>query len=1038
MTSSSVSDLIEQLNHINDIISDVVVYHKEVILLRGWILSVAQSLEDSNFVLNQQLLYDDSNPITTIANQLTVLSKTIQMLTEGIWLGTAASWPADSPTKDFLNITRTINNCLAELHIQQVPYSPTPQDYIDDYHLIYSVLHPLSRNNPDAKLRLAEIDNFLAAHNLPKASSTLDNKIADIFQSIKEYQVKREDYRICRQIGWGATGTVHLGQNVHTQEYVAIKQLHATDLVEYEIESLRRELAILSSLHHPYLIEFIGATSTSPYWIITKYCEKGSLHTCLQNNVLQPNDITKIAYQMASGIAYLHSKNIIHRDLKTGNILVSNENEARVTDFGISRKVDTTMTGKIGTYNYMAPEVIAESRYSLKADTFSFGMMLWEMVTRTPPFASMNEITICRNICDNNRPPIPKSVSPELKALITSCWAQDPNVRPSFTQIMEAMRRKNITFPGADPTEMKNFYKAQRALEHDDIVTTTSRRTSLMNIQNLENASSDTTIMKLLTTNPKSPKLIELLNKEVISGKNKSVIGKLQKSSFIEKILENIDQIADITIACYALCFTITDKTISNFINAGGIDLIIRWIVTQEETKIQAAKILVNHISAAISTEQTIPLLDTCLSAHMYDISALLINGKKLTAFIDIIGKYKFDLLSGDFKKERALLLGIYVLHAGFSSELAAKIDANFVLENESVDLAQKISQIPAFVENIKQQDVISIIKTISVQNYSQERRAAAIVLATILPATVLKLVATKPKFIDDVISVSNIDVVGKLLFKLCQFSECASYVLDQTSFLRMNIKTPAIFALFIRLASFYPARVLTDDFIMKHIISLLQNKSPKLPEVCLRICGILSSSNSFLPYAEEIVNIIFGLIKNGALTKIELTLAIGVLYNISALKKFTKLPHHIMSLAENDSPIAGMVLRVAARCNLPKSSSSISGRFVDLFNHFIAGHDKYARLASCEILLNVVGDSNYKQAIENSSVPTKLNQAMQTEKQPEVFVQLANVSNAYSFPVSTEAVNSCDSILTQLPIDHELVDTLRGLRSKLSKRVGT
>ena len=1034
--ASQVADIIDQINNINEIISNVVVYREEVVLLREWFYKLIEALENSPFKRKKNSTFDENNALITISNCLKILVKTIQMLTEGIWLGVAATWPVETPTNDFLNNTAKISECLQKLRIPMDKYQPKDEDYTTDYHEIYEIINAISRQNPEAKNRLTEIANFLEERNLPKATTRSEIKILDVFNSFKEYQVNRDDYKVGKQIGFGTSGTVYLGKNIKTKRKVAIKQLNATDLVDYEIESLRRELAILSSLHHPCLIEFLGATSQPPYWIITEYMEKGALYKCLQSNTLNATDLSKIAYQTADGVAYLHSKNIIHRDLKTLNILVNNANEGRVSDFGISRPMDSAMTGQVGTFNYMAPEIIERSKYSLKADTFSFGMMLWEMLTRTVPYGSLNQITIAQQICQNIRPDIPKNTPPELTALITSCWAQDPNSRPSFPQILETMRRKTIMFPGADANVMKAFYQSQQNQDHEDIVTMTTRKTSLINIDRNLIQTEDVRIIQLLDQSPESPQIIQLLKDKVLGG-NKDVIEKLQKNSFIEKALANIDKVADIKVVASAISLLIDSSAlISSFVNAGGIDTLSKLLLSGDNNKISAAKTILNDIASSLSTQYSIALLEPCFQAQQYDSCVRLIEGKVNDAIVETIGKYQKKLLSGPMMKERGILFNIYVSNAGLSNELAKQIDAKLVLSNESVDFTQKVCEINAFTDRINPNDAIEIVKTISLPSSSQEKKASALILATFLPTKMLSLLASRTKFIDDVLSVSNLEVVGRFLFKLAQFPECASYLLDRVETLKMNIKTTAIFALFIRLGAFYPERVLQDDFIIKYIEQLLSSKSsPKIAEVCFRICGVLSSSEKFLPYAESISDLIFALIKNGVLTRVETTLAIGVIYNISHLIQFKKLPNQLLSLAESDSPYAGLVLRIAARCKIPKDDGPISGRFIDLILHFIASDDKFGRVAACELLLQTADNPNYKRAIEMSSISTRLNDAMRTEKQADIFIQLAKVSNAYKFPVSTEAINSCDSILTKFTTDFKLAEELRNLRGRLRKR---
>jgi serine/threonine protein kinase len=124
-----------------------------------------------------------------------------------------------------------------------------------------------------------------------------------------------------------------------------------------------------------------------------EYCPKGSLTTLLTES--ESYDFLTIAQDISNGMAYLHSMNIIHRDLKPDNIFITQDYRAKVADFGLSI-TDTggqDLTGETGTYRWMAPEVIRHEKYSVASDTYSFGILLWQLVTRNPrPFDSMQPV----------------------------------------------------------------------------------------------------------------------------------------------------------------------------------------------------------------------------------------------------------------------------------------------------------------------------------------------------------------------------------------------------------------------------------------------------------------------------------------------------------------------------------------------------------------------------------------------------------------------------------------------------------------------
>lgn len=124
---------------------------------------------------------------------------------------------------------------------------------------------------------------------------------------------------------------------------------------------------------------------------------------------------------------------IIHRDLKSLNLLLDDSYRVKLADFGWTKGLDNYMTGKIGTYQWMAPEVIASQKYSEKADVFSYGIILWEIASREPPFKNLSGLQVSMEVLNNDlRPKIPKNTPESYVKLMKKCWDREPSKRPSF------------------------------------------------------------------------------------------------------------------------------------------------------------------------------------------------------------------------------------------------------------------------------------------------------------------------------------------------------------------------------------------------------------------------------------------------------------------------------------------------------------------------------------------------------------------------------------------------------------------------------
>lgn len=141
---------------------------------------------------------------------------------------------------------------------------------------------------------------------------------------------------------------------------------------------------------------------------------------------------------------YLHSFQppILHRDLKSPNLLVDLSYAIKISDFGLARVRAhfQTMTGNCGTTQWMAPEVLAAEKYTEKADVFSYGVVLWETVTRQCPYEGLSQIQAALGVLNNNlRPTIPANCPPLFKKLMTLCWVSKPEERPTFEAILEIL-----------------------------------------------------------------------------------------------------------------------------------------------------------------------------------------------------------------------------------------------------------------------------------------------------------------------------------------------------------------------------------------------------------------------------------------------------------------------------------------------------------------------------------------------------------------------------------------------------------------------
>ncbi|KAJ7543877.1 hypothetical protein O6H91_09G057100 [Diphasiastrum complanatum] len=270
--------------------------------------------------------------------------------------------------------------------------------------------------------------------------------------------IRNSDLEERRELGSGTFGTVYHGKWRGSD--VAIKRIKASCFAGSPSEQERlkadfwREACILAQLHHPNVVAFYGVVPDGPggtLATVTEYMVNGSLKQVLRRNdrALDRRRRSIIAMDATFGMEYLHGKNIVHFDLKCDNLLVNMRDPHRpickVGDLGLSKvKHQTLVSGGVrGTLPWMAPELLNgnSSKVCEKVDVFSFGIVMWELLTGEEPYADLHYGAIIGGIVNNTlRPTVPKWCDSAWKSLMERCWSADPLQRPSFAEIAYELR----------------------------------------------------------------------------------------------------------------------------------------------------------------------------------------------------------------------------------------------------------------------------------------------------------------------------------------------------------------------------------------------------------------------------------------------------------------------------------------------------------------------------------------------------------------------------------------------------------------------
>mmetsp|Transcript_16828 Transcript_16828/g.29083 ORF Transcript_16828/g.29083 Transcript_16828/m.29083 type:complete len:1029 (+) Transcript_16828:118-3204(+) len=277
-----------------------------------------------------------------------------------------------------------------------------------------------------------------------KASSSCSSD--EIFQSYREIDFNELNLDF-EPIGKGAFGVVFKG--TWRGARIACKKfmMYFDDV---QRQKFRLEAACLQSVNnHPHVVKFLGAVSRGGHHcIVTEYCCHGSAFDVLIKDKIDLDEktILTIAKDAASAVLHLHSENLVHRDIAARNVLLSENYVAKLTDFGLSRQLEDECSynqtfNSLGPVRHMSPESIAKKRYSYHSDSYSFGVLIFELTHRVTPFGGIEPFEIAQGVVEGRlRPVIDVSkCGTTLGRLMQQCWRATANERPTMQNIYETL-----------------------------------------------------------------------------------------------------------------------------------------------------------------------------------------------------------------------------------------------------------------------------------------------------------------------------------------------------------------------------------------------------------------------------------------------------------------------------------------------------------------------------------------------------------------------------------------------------------------------
>jgi len=250
---------------------------------------------------------------------------------------------------------------------------------------------------------------------------------------------KEDQFEIYEQLGRGAFGVVYRAYDKVQKTDVAIKQvdLESSD----EMSEIEQEIRMLSTCHDEYVTRYYGCfLKGSKLWIIMEYLGGGSCSDLLEAGPFAEEEIGLILYQILQGLEYLHGHGKIHRDIKAANILVGNNGEVKIGDFGVATQLSNNLSKRntfVGTPYWMAPEIIKHKEYTFTADIWSLGITAIELAYGKPPLSQYHPFDVLFKITDDPPPTLGSSFSEEFNSFVNACLQKDPLRRPRAKELLK-------------------------------------------------------------------------------------------------------------------------------------------------------------------------------------------------------------------------------------------------------------------------------------------------------------------------------------------------------------------------------------------------------------------------------------------------------------------------------------------------------------------------------------------------------------------------------------------------------------------------
>ncbi|KAG6331107.1 hypothetical protein ID866_7982 [Astraeus odoratus] len=304
--------------------------------------------------------------------------------------------------------------------------------------------HPQQQHQSPAAASLAKAAGVATPRRREKKDKDKDNT-DDIIRRLQQICTDADPTKLYRnlvKIGQGASGGVYTAYQVGTNLSVAIKQMDLDKQPKKDL--IINEILVMRASRHPNIVNYIDSfLYKNDLWVVMEYMEGGSLTDVVTANLMTEGQIAAVSRETAQGLEHLHRHGVIHRDIKSDNVLLSMNGDIKLTDFGfcaqISDPANSKRTTMVGTPYWMAPEVVTRKEYGPKVDIWSLGIMAIEMIEGEPPYLNQNPLKALYLIATNGTPQIqnPEALSPVFTDYLAKTLEVDAEKRPTASDLLQ-------------------------------------------------------------------------------------------------------------------------------------------------------------------------------------------------------------------------------------------------------------------------------------------------------------------------------------------------------------------------------------------------------------------------------------------------------------------------------------------------------------------------------------------------------------------------------------------------------------------------